>query len=164
MAARTRNGGIMGVEEVRCTLARRKGRGRFGSGGNGGDEGQGYSQEDIIASVGKMSKLSKPGSGFRTVEVGGGIMIVSVPTELDNDHMEVMGSAMRHGRGEVCVEDLSKDTGWDTERVKRSLNLLLAEGIAWLDVDKDSVERYWFPSVWKEGLTVSRVEKDDENM
>jgi hypothetical protein len=42
-------------------------------------------------------------------------------------------------------------TGWDRDRVKRALDLLLAEGMAWID-HYNGEELYWFPSVWKDAM------------
>jgi hypothetical protein len=37
----------------------------------------------------------------------------------------------------------------ETERSKRALDLLLTQGMAWLDVHQGKT-LYWFPSIWKE--------------
>ncbi len=60
-----------------------------------------YTEEDIITSIKKLSKL---GSGFRTVNVGRVIMIVSVPEELDADHMQVLNYAEETPNGMVRTE------------------------------------------------------------
>jgi hypothetical protein len=81
------------------------------------------------------------------------MMVVSVPTELDNDHVQVIKCAQmvfaerQEGIIFYAVRDM---TQWNDDRVKRALDLLLAEGMAWLD-RFDGYEFYWFPSVWKEG-------------
>ena len=103
-----------------------------------------YSEEDIITSVKKLAKL---GSGFRTVEIGRSVMIVSVPDELDNDHMQVMNIAEddRFGPyGMVSVEHLRNALNWDEDRAKRALDLLLGKCMAWVD-DFKGVKTYWFP-------------------
>jgi ESCRT-II complex subunit VPS22 len=103
-----------------------------------------YSEEDIITSVKKLSML---GSGFRTVKVGRATIIVSVPEELDDDHMQVMSVAEDDNcgvYGMVTVADLNGSLGWDDERSKRALELLLGKGMAWLD-SHCGVDLYWFP-------------------
>lgn len=103
-----------------------------------------YSEEDIITSVKKLSKL---GSGFRTIKIGQSIMIVSVPEELDDDHMKVMDIAENNNFGPygmVTASHLKSALSWDEERAKRSLDLLLGKGMAWLD-DNKGVKSYWFP-------------------
>ena len=83
-------------------------------------------------------------------------MIVSVPEELDDDHMQVMTLAEddSHGRryGVVTVPDLTHALGWDQDRSKRALDLLLGKGMIWLDVDK-GIKSYWFPSLWERGAS-----------
>lgn len=155
LASRSRNGGIMSVAEVQSILKKRGTKFKFASSEMKSSQ---YSKEDIITSIGKLAKL---GSGFRTVQIGKSVMVVSVPTELDNDHMEVMKIAQDVaektdlGRitGDVTVEDVKEFTHWDEERTKRALDLLLAKGMAWLD-KYEGLDRYWFPSVWKESQTV----------
>jgi ESCRT-II complex subunit VPS22 len=75
-------------------------------------------------------------------------MIISVPTELDNDHMEIMKLAQVY-HGSVSLEHVREGTGWESERYQRALDLLLAQGMAWLDIHRGNT-LYWFPSIWKE--------------
>ena len=112
------------------------------------------SEDDIITSVGKLSKL---GSGFRTEVVGTSTLIISVPTELNKDHMEVMqiASQSESSFGCVTLSEVLKSTNWDSQRVKRALDLLLKEGMVWLDRPIGNIEEtYWFPSLWKEALSI----------
>ena len=75
-------------------------------------------------------------------------MIISVPMELDNDHMELMTLAQTYA-GSISLEQVKDGKGWDTSRSERALDLLLAQGMAWLDIH-DGKTLYWFPSIWKE--------------
>lgn len=129
-ATRTRNGGIMAVTEVLETLNRKK---------------ELYNLGDISIAVKKLSKL---GGGFRIIIVGKSEMIVSVPTELDQDHMEIMSLA-QDGQGCVTVDDVIQQLKWPDERAERAITLLLQEGMAWKD-DYLGISFFWFPSVWKE--------------
>jgi len=170
MASRSRNGGIISVSEVRTILLKRgtkfhfsstatsssvSGSGTKGSNTNNKKKGESkYSEEDIIVAVNKLSKL---GSGFRTVKVANTVMIVSVPTELNTDHTEVMeiaqnsdGTLSSSPSGTVSIDDVMRVTGWTRDRSQRSLDLLLGKGMAWLDVHGGK-ELYWFPSIWMEG-------------
>jgi ESCRT-II complex subunit VPS22 len=139
-SSRTRNGGIMSVAEVKSILSSRKTKFQLG-----GQKTKQYSQEDIKTAINKLTKL---GGGFRTVQVGNSTMIISVPTELDNDHMEIMTLAQIY-LGSISLDQVNEDKGWDTERSKRALDLLLAQGMVWLDVHQGRT-LYWFPSIWKE--------------
>jgi ESCRT-II complex subunit VPS22 len=103
-----------------------------------------YNEDDIIKSVKKLSKL---GSGFRTITVGQVVLIVSVPEELDNDHMQIMNLAEddRYGQyGEVTIDNISRALRWNEERSNRALELLLGKGMLWLDVNRGE-KSYWFP-------------------
>lgn len=103
-----------------------------------------YNENDIIKSVKKLSKL---GSGFRTITVGQVVLIVSVPEELDDDHMQVMNLAEdgRYGQySKVTIDSISRAFRWDEERTNRALQLLLAKGMIWLDVNRGG-KSYWFP-------------------
>jgi len=145
IASRSRNGGIIRVSEVKDILTSRGTKFKFA---HSKSKIISYSEEDIITSVKKLAKL---GSGFRTVEIGRSVMIVSVPDELDNDHMQVMNIAEddRFGPyGMVSVEHLRNALNWDEDRAKRALDLLLGKCMAWVD-DFKGVKTYWFPSLWK---------------
>jgi len=144
LASRSRNGGIIKVSEVKDILTQRGTRFQFANSKNKSS----YSEEDIITSVKKLSKL---GSGFRTIKVGRVVMIVSVPEELDDDHMQVMNLAEDSGRssyGVVTVGDMTRELGWDKDRSNRALELLLGKGMVWLDIHREQ-KRYWFPSLWR---------------
>jgi ESCRT-II complex subunit VPS22 len=136
-ATRSRNGGIMAVTEVIDMLNR-----------NSKDKKQ-YNKGDISIAVKKLHTL---GGGFRIITVGKSDMIVSVPTELDQDHMEIMTLA-QDGQGCVTVDDVTQQLKWSEDRVERAITLLLQEGMAWKD-DFHGISFYWFPSVWKEKMAM----------
>ena len=136
----------MSVKEVQDVLIRRGTKFRLN------ETVSKYNKEDIIVAIEKLSQL---GSGFRTVKVGNTMMVVSVPTELDNDHVQVIQLAQDISQG-ITVEMVGEMTGWGNDRVKRALDLLLAEGMAWLDFYNGN-EFYWFPSVWKDSLTEDQL-------
>ena len=157
IATRSRNGGIISVKEVNRRLSQRGTKFNLSS-----FKSTHASDDDIITAVSKLSTL---GSGFRTVQIGDVTMIVSVPTELDSDHMELMHIAMGEEEsekntkndarcrqvGQVTLQYVMRRTAWDAQRCQRALDLLLSEGMAWIDVHK-CVTSYWFPSAWKEGI------------
>lgn len=168
IASRSRNGGIISISEAQELLSKRgtKFSGMFGSsnkdssnvfkGTSNNRSVEIVSKDDIITAIKKLSTL---GSGFRAIDVGNSTMIISVPCELDSDHTEVMRIAQNQegntvtknesAIGQVTVSDVVRTTGWTEERAKRALNLLLREGMAWIDLHH-SEDSYWFPSVWKD--------------
>jgi ESCRT-II complex subunit VPS22 len=142
-AYRSRNGGIMSIKEVQSVLLRRGTKFRLN------EVVTNYSADDIVVAIGKLKQL---GSGFRTVKVGGTQMILSVPTELDNDHVQVIQLAQNAGGG-ITLNSVSDMIGWEDDRVKRAMDLLLSEGMAWID-RYEGLEYYWFPSVWKDSFVM----------
>lgn len=142
LASRSRNGGIIQVSEVKDILTQRGTKFQFAD----SKKKITYTEEDIIASVKKLSKL---GSGFRTINIGRAIMIVSVPEILDDDHMQVLKFAEDTPNGMVSTNLMSRALGWNNERSKRALELLLGKGMVWLDVHHGEFY-YWFPSLWKQ--------------
>ena len=152
LASRARNGGIMSITEVQNILSKRTTKFQLGdeddrhNRNKKGKPKNKYSEDDIKIAIQKLSKL---GGGFRTIKVGSSTMIVSVPTELDNDHMEVM--ALAKDMECVTLEQVQEVTNWGKERAERALQLLLQEGMAWLD-KYEGLEFYWFPSIWRETM------------
>ncbi|KAG7356696.1 EAP30/Vps36 family protein [Nitzschia inconspicua] len=161
-ATRSQNGGIMAVQEALSILNRNKSQrqssinNKNNNSRKGRDKLQLYNEGDIQIAVKKLHTL---GGGFRIVKVGKSDMIVSVPTELDQDHMEVLNLASTEsvagGQGCVTVDDVTQQLHWSRDRAGRALSLLLQEGMAWQD-DFHGVLYYWFPSVWKENLSILR--------
>jgi ESCRT-II complex subunit VPS22 len=150
LASRSRNGGIMSIVQVQTLLAQRTTKlgGRNASSGNHA-AGKLTTVADLTVAVQKLAKL---GGGFRLVQVGESMMVISVPTELDQDHMRVMEVAASSSHGELAratMYEVQDVTGWSVERTERVLELLLQQGMAWVDEHKGETY-YWFPSVWQE--------------
>jgi ESCRT-II complex subunit VPS22 len=150
-ATRSRNGGIISVAEVQKLLGQRTTKFNMSSSiststtsssskRNSKTKKNRYSFEDIQIAITKLSTL---GNGFRMVTVGSIPMIVSVPTELDQDHTQVMTLA-QDSKGCVTVEQVMTSTQWNRDRAERALHLLLGEGMAWLDEYRGE-SFYWFP-------------------
>lgn len=142
LAAKARNGGIMSLTEVQTILAKRKTK----LGMERSSRTQEVATSDLQIAVNKLSQL---GGGFRTVQVGKSVMVICVPTELDNDHMQVMTAASAYKETGLTIEQVMYTTKWSKERVQRAMDLLLQEGMAWLDVYQGQ-ESYYFPSIWQE--------------
>ena len=140
MSTKSSNGGIMSVREIQSVLKQRRTRLGMAS-----QQTTDVSISDIEVAIKKLGKL---GGGFRTIQLGKSTMVVSVPTELDNDHMQVMTAAQETGKG-VTIDQVMESTGWSKQRAERAIELLLQEGMAWLDQYK-GVSYYWFTSLWQE--------------
>ena len=149
-ATKTKNGGIIAMNEVYDILNNRSTT-NIGNTNKKGKKGKNnkskYSINDIPIAIKKLAVL---GGGFRVVKIGNSQMIVSVPTELDQDHMEIMSLASNDdGGGCVTKDDVIHKLKWNDERAERALTLLLQEGMAWKD-NYHGIIFYWFPSIWKE--------------
>ena len=101
-----------------------------------------------VLGVGTM--LEKDTSGLATfmlffqsmLTFGGVAMGVAVMNLAEDDS---------HGPyGMVTSEDVSRVLGWDADRSKRALELLLGKGMVWLDLHRGE-SSYFFPSLWKQG-------------
>jgi len=149
LSTKSSNGGIMSVREIQSALKHRKTRLGMAS----QEQTTGVSVSDIQVAIQKLGKL---GGGFRTIQVGSSTMVVSVPTELDNDHMQVMTAAQESGEG-VTIDQVMGATGWSKARAERAIELLLQEGMAWVDEYK-GVSYYWFTSLWQEGKQEAIIE------
>lgn len=140
MSTRSQNGGIMNVMQIQAQPQKRTTK--YGA----VTKERKVSVSDITLAIQKLAKL---GGGFRIVEVGKATMVVSVPTELDNDHMRVMQLASETARDcGITVAQVQKRQGWTAERAHRALDLLCKESMAWVDTHKGQTH-YWFPSLWQ---------------
>lgn len=133
LATRPFNGGLLDMTELKTALRRMR-----------GSRAEAVSTDDIERAVEKLKVL---GSGYDLVNVGGRVMIVSVPYEINPDHTTVLQLARESG-GYVTSAQLVRDKRWPQARVDRAIGDLLKEGMAWIDDQATGgVRRYWFPSV-----------------
>jgi ESCRT-II complex subunit VPS22 len=149
LATQNRNGGIMSIEEIQSILQQRKTK--YGTRA-ASQSTMNVSTSDIQIAIDKLGTL---GGGFRTVSVGEKTMVVSVPTELDNDHMQILTIAQGSDNGDdtpnagLTMDQIIARTNWTESRATRAMDLLLQEGMAWIDVYK-GVTYYWFTSIWQQ--------------
>eukprot|EP00947_MAST-08B_sp_MAST-8B-sp1_P006072 g6072.t1 len=135
LATREANGGLIDMDDLRLRLRRMRGS-------NAVDLGE----DDVRRAVGKLKNL---GQGFDIQEVGGRKMVVSVPRELNQDHVNLMHLAGQHN-GAVSGGALRRELGWDGERTARAIKFMCAEGMCWIDDQAVAGDRhFWFPSMWK---------------
>lgn len=60
------------------------------------------------------------------------VQIVTVPVVLSPDHATILSLAQNTG-GMVNVSILARELGWDKKRSMLALNVLLREGMTWID-------------------------------
>lgn len=131
--------------------------------------GNGFRLVQVRSRVLRLYSVCCQGCG--AWQLGSRKLIVSVPYELNTDHTQVLAAAevrgncektlqlhtvrrcsvlRLHGQatGYVTASQLKSSFRWDDERVMRTVNNLLREGMAWLDAPPSSPEPlYWFPSI-----------------
>lgn len=71
------------------------------------------------------------------LQAAGRTIVVSVPLELSTDHQEILNLANEHGfvTASMCCER----KGWSSARFQGSINVLLKEGMAWIDIHGGTV-------------------------
>ena len=51
--------------------------------------------------------------------------------------------------GFVCISMLASECAWDHARSQQAINLLIGEGLAWIDnQNPDGETLYWIPSIY----------------
>lgn len=143
MATSNKNGGLIGLEELRTRLIRARGQRK---------EHQEITADDLRIAAKKLRSL---GGGFSVVEVSKGHFLVqSVPVELSMDHTMVLQTAESRKTAFVNSSILQSELQWHPERVQKALDFILQAGLAWIDV-QGSETSYWFPSMF-DGCILSK--------
>jgi len=130
LTTRAQNGGLIEISDLRQYLSKKR-----------GPNAQQISEDDIQRAITKVKIL---GSGFDLLTVGAKKMIQSVPCELNIDHTAILVLAQEHGF--ITVSQIVKELNWNLGRIDTVLNLLLQEGMAWIDKQSSEIQ-YWFPSL-----------------
>ena len=65
------------------------------------------------------------------------------------DQTAILQLAEANG-GHVNVTSLRDELGWELERSKRTLDKLIADGLAWIDYQNEDEHHplYWIPSIF----------------
>ena len=134
LSSRDANGGLMDFDDLRVRLRSMRGSNAVVLG-----------EDDIQRAVDKLKIL---GQGFHVQNVGERKMVVSVPQELNLDHVALMQLAGKRG-GAVSRGILDRELGWNAERIQRAFAFFTGEGMCWVDDQAVPGDRhYWFPSMW----------------
>ena len=135
VSTRERNGGLIEMGELVRLVSRLRAV----------DEGV-ITEEDVVGSIKTLKPL---GAGYEVLEVGGKKMVRSVVKELDDDQAIVLAIAQDEG-GKVSEQLLVIRRGWAVERARAALeNMLLRDGLCWLDEQDEGGVAYWVPSAMK---------------
>lgn len=107
-----------------------------------GRKAQRIGRHDISTAVAKLKRL---GSGFKIIAVGDEEFVVSVPVELNTEHSKLIDLGQR--KGFVTKAMIKSDLQWTKEFTENAVNVLLREGMVWVDDQGHDAERlFWFPS------------------
>ncbi|GAB1605596.1 Hypothetical predicted protein [Argonauta hians] len=136
MATSHRNGGLIGLEELKDKLESSRGK-----------NSQEISLEDLLCAIKKLKTL---GNGFTVLPIGKTFLVQSVPGELTMDHTTVLQLAQKSGH--VTVTMVTESLNWEKERVTKSLEYMVKEGLAWVDDQAKDERHYWFPTLFPDSL------------
>jgi ESCRT-II complex subunit VPS22 len=105
--------------------------------------GSSITEEDVVRSIKTLEPL---GTGYQIVEIDGCKMVRSVPKALDADQTVILAIAREEG-GRVIEDHLIHRKGWTRSRARAALeNMLLRDGMCWLDAQDEVGRAYWVPS------------------
>lgn len=142
LATNDKNGGLISLNELRDKLIKARGKGKIH---------QEISTDDLLRAAKKLRVL---GDGFSIVQVGkGGYMVQSIPGELSMDHTAVIQQIANSNQACISVRKLCESLKWEEDRAKKSLEHLLKEGLAWIDLQSVHEVLYWFPSLFAACIT-----------
>eukprot|EP00484_Ammonia_sp_Unknown_P023652 CAMPEP_0197027536 /NCGR_PEP_ID=MMETSP1384-20130603/7434_1 /TAXON_ID=29189 /ORGANISM="Ammonia sp." /LENGTH=242 /DNA_ID=CAMNT_0042456397 /DNA_START=40 /DNA_END=768 /DNA_ORIENTATION=- len=133
LKTRNMNGGLIEINEL-CQLIKAKRK----------KQANAISIDDIKCAISKVKGL---GNGFSVITIGRREMVKSVPMEFNRDHTTVLS----HCQQNACatITQLERKTNWTRQRVEQTLNMMLNEGVAWIDKQGGDEVVYWFPSLWQ---------------
>ncbi|CAG7835671.1 unnamed protein product [Allacma fusca] len=135
------NGGVMLLGEVKSRLNKSRKKNL---------KNAEVSSDDIHRAMKSLNVLGKscgvilPTGGVNNLDDA---MVFCVPEELSLDNTAVVTHAVQSGMPFLTVDDLIKALGWKQSRVESVLEVLIREGIVWVD-DHEGSRFYWFPSIF----------------
>ena len=109
----------------------------------GAVQGDSVSVDDILRAI---KALEVFGSGaVRTVKIGNELFISSIPEGSNQDPRTIL-AVFRNVEG-LTAEEVASRLGWSMERVIHGLQILVKEGVMWID-QFAGTRRYWIFSQW----------------
>lgn len=138
IATSCKNGGLIGLEELRRRLIKARGQRK---------EHQEITVDDLLRAA---KKLKVFGPGFSVVPVSKGQYLVqSVPGELSMDHTAVLHAASSDDKAYVSVRILQNKLSWEAGRAQKALDYMIKQGLSWIDSQNPKEPLYWFPSMFE---------------
>ena len=126
LRTRNINGGLIDINEL-CALIKNKRK----------KQANAISTDDIKCAIAKVKGL---GNGFGVITIGRKEMVKSVPMEFNRDHTTILS----HCQSTACgtITQLMRKTKWPKTRVEQTLNMMLNEGIAWIEIHKVVMKQF----------------------
>eukprot|EP00474_Spongospora_subterranea_P009496 CRZ09954.1 hypothetical protein [Spongospora subterranea] len=132
LATRVQNGGLLAITDLFTRLSSRR-----------GPSAQLISLDDVRRAIDKVKVL---GGGFGIVHINNSPMILSVPIEFNKDHTDVLEIAQQN-QGHISISGLCSALSWPAVRSEKVIELMMENGIAWVDQCDLKQFEYWFPSL-----------------
>lgn len=140
MATSHRNGGIMSMAELLTRVKASRARTHKSA----VKESEDICVDDLLRAIEKLGNL---GGGLRAIPSGKTFIVQSVASELSMDNVTVLQKAQENN-GHVDSELLSKTFGWSEDRITKTLNDMVMEGLVWVDKQTPNGNAwYWFPGL-----------------
>lgn len=136
VATSEQNGGLISLDELLLRVRKARGKSR---------SAQDVSSDDILRAIKKLRSL---GDGFAVIEPSQGhgrVLIQCIPGELSMDHTAILNSLQT--RSSFTVEQLREQFKWTDERIQTAIDLMIKEGLVWIDQKGRSTE-YFFPGLF----------------
>ena len=126
------NGGLIEINELREKIQNHRSK-----------KSSSISIDDIKRAIDKVKVL---GNGFGLITIGDDReMIKSVPIELNRDHCAILNIC--NDTACTTIIQLKKALNWPIYRIEETLDLMLQQGLAWIDEQANDL-MYWFPSLY----------------
>lgn len=141
MSTNHRNGGIMSIEELQSRVI----ASRNVSKNANLRSTDAITTEDILEAIKKLKVL---GSNIREIPTSDNSYVIhATPAELNSSHVDITQIAHSH-KGFVSQQILREKLDWSDERIQKSLDELIMEGMIWIDKQGPGGETlYWFPGL-----------------
>lgn len=136
-----KNGGIMSIEELHERVL----TSRNASSNVNLKSTDAITKADILEAI---KKLKVFGSNIREIPTGDNSYVIhATPAELNSSHVDI--TQLAHSKkGYVSRSILREKLDWSDERIDKSLDELVMEGLTWVDNQGPGSETlYWFPGL-----------------
>lgn len=136
-----RNGGIMSIEELQSRVI----ASRNVSKNANLRSTETITTEDILEAIKKLKVL---GSNIKEIPTRNNSYVIhATPAELNSSHIDITQVA-HSSKGHVSKPMLREKLNWSDERIEKSLDELIMEGMVWVDNQGPGGEiLYWFPGL-----------------